>query len=348
MKKVIFRAMIFAVCSVGLVSCTSGNANESKSAVAEEVNIPLVKVMKATVEPIDQLIEFSGNIEPFVKNNISSSSAQRIEEICVEVGDQVRRGQTLVKMESINYEQQRIQFENLKVDLARTEQLLKSGGVSQQAYDQLKAQVDVVEESINNLKKNTILSSPIDGVITQRNFDSGDLTMGQPILTVMQLRPVKILINISEEFFPSVSVGTPVKVMLDVYGGEEFNGEISLIYPTIDATTRTFQAQVKIKNDNMKIRPGMFARVKVDFGKHDRVVIPDQAVIKQNGTNNRYVYVLNPDNTVSFRLVELGIRNGAKYEVISGVERDESVVTAGQARLLDKMKVEVDKSMTNF
>jgi len=337
--------MILALGVVAFAACTSKGSKES--AVAEE-SAPLVKIAKATIEPIDQIIEFSGNIEPYVRNNISSSSAQRIEEIYVEVGDQVRKGQQLVRMESINYEQQKIQFENLKMDLTRIQELLKSGGVSQQAYDQLKAQVDVVEESLNNLKKNTILTSPIDGIITQRNFDSGDLTMGQPILIVMQLRPVKILINISEEFFPNVSVGTPVKVSLDVYSAEEFNGEISLIYPTIDPTTRTFQAQVKIKNENMKIRPGMFARVKVDFGKHDRVVIPDQAIIKQNGTNNRYVYVLNSDNTVSYRLVNLGVRSGARYEVISGVEQGESVVTAGQAKLLDKMRVEIDNSRANF
>lgn len=338
MKKLVMT-LTGAVVILLTLSC-----KEAKQQTVVEESLPIVKVAEATIGTVPKVVDFYGNIEPFKKNNISSSTAQRIDEILVEVGDIVKKGQLLVRMENINYEQARIQLENLKIDLERTEALYKSGAVSAQAYDQLKAQVDVMEESISNLSKNTNLHSPIEGIVSARNFDKGDLTMGQPILTVMQLKPVKIIISISEEYFPLINIGTPVSITLDVYKGMEFGGEVSLIYPTIDQSTRTFKAQVTIANDKMLIRPGMFARAKVDLGTEDQVIIPDKAVIKQSGTNNKYVYVLGKDNIVTYTQVELGKRFGTGYEVLSGLKAGDIVVTAGQVRLLDQVKVTVDKS----
>lgn len=271
---------------------------------------------------------------------ISSSSAQRIEKIYVEVGSQVKKGQLLVRMENLNYAQAKIQLENLKLDMSRIEALYKAGGVSKQQYDQMKTQVSVAEESIANLDKNTRLLSPISGVVTQRNFDSGDLTMGQPILVVMQLQPVKIMISISEEYFPKVKVGTPVDITLDVYEGKTFPGKVSLIYPTIDPTTKTFQVQVSINNPSMQIRPGMFARAKVNFGMKKRLVVPDKAVIKQQGTNDKFVYVVDGD-VVNYVKIETGQRSGQIYEVLNGLEEGQKVVIAGISQLKDKAKVKI-------
>jgi RND family efflux transporter MFP subunit len=318
-------------------ACSSDN---QKNTVAQEAPASQVKVVEVSKQMVDQVTEFSGNIEPFVKNSISSTSSQRIEKIYVEVGNRVKKGQLLVQMESVNYTQAKIQLENLKLDLSRLEALYQSGGVAKQQYDQMATQVKVAEQSIANLDKNTKLLSPIDGIVTQRSFDNGDMVTGMPILVVMQIQPVKILINISEEFFPKVKIGTPVKVMVDVYEDKSYSGKVSLIYPTIDPTTRTFQAQVSIGNSNLEIRPGMFARAKVDFGTKERVVVPDMAVIKQAGTNDKYVYVLDGD-TVVYTKIELGKRVGNIYEVKSGLEPGQKVVVAGQSKLIDNAKVTV-------
>lgn len=321
-----------------LISCTPKNTEES--AQDTEAKIATVKVEDVKTADVAQIVDFTGNIEPFVKNMISSSSAQRIEKIYVEVGSQVKKGQLLVRMENLNYAQAKIQLENLKLDMSRIEALYKAGGVSKQQYDQMKTQVSVAEESIANLDKNTRLLSPISGVVTQRNFDSGDLTMGQPILVVMQLQPVKIMISISEEYFPKVKVGTPVDITLDVYEGKTFPGKVSLIYPTIDPTTKTFQVQVSINNPSMQIRPGMFARAKVNFGMKKRLVVPDKAVIKQQGTNDKFVYVVDGD-VVNYVKIETEQRNGQIYEVLNGLEEGQKVVIAGISQLKDKAKVKI-------
>ena len=158
----------------------------------------------------------------------------------------------------------------------------------------------------------------------------------------MQIQPVKVLVNISESDFSKVHVGMPVNIKLDVFGEEEFKGKVSLIHPTIDAATRTFVAEINIPNANSRIRPGMFARVVLDFGIANHVVVPDRSIVKRTGSGDRYVYVFK-DGKVSYNKVELGRRMDDTYEVISGVDDNAQVVVAGQSSLSDGASVRVEK-----
>ena len=180
-------------------------------------------------------------------------------------------------------------------------------------------------------------------MVTARNFDNGDLysSASTPVLVIEQITPVKLLINVSEPYFPKVTKGMTVKVKFDVYGDEEFEGKVSLVYPTIDATTHTFPVEVKLANTRQRIRPGMFGRVTVSFGTLRHVVVPDQAIVKRAGSGDRYVYVYK-DGKVSYNKVELGRRMGTEYELISGVEDNSQVVVAGQTRLADGVEVAVN------
>jgi RND family efflux transporter MFP subunit len=222
-------------------------------------------------------------------------------------------------------------------------ELFRSGSATQQQFDQLTSQVDVLHETVRNLAENTELHSPIDGVVTARTFDAKNIYGGaQPILTVMQVVPVKVLVNISEIYFPQVKTGMEVRVKLDVYPDKNFVGKINIIYPTIDRMSRTFNAEVTIANNDLSIRPGMFARVELNFGTLNHVVVPDLSVIKQPGTNTRYVFTV--ENGLARRHeLQLGRLIGNQYEVISGVETGAQVVVAGQSRLLDQMPVKIEK-----
>ena len=105
-----------------------------------------------------------------------------------------------------------------------------------------------------NLKDNTQLLSPISGIITARNYDNGDIYAGNPIIQVQQIKPVKLLINVSEMQYTKIKKGMDVKVVVDVYDKDEFTGKVSLIYPTIDPRTHTFAVEISISNTNEKIR----------------------------------------------------------------------------------------------
>ena len=198
-------------------------------------------------------------------------------------------------------------------------------------------------DNYKNLLENTELVSPIDGVVTARNYDKGDMyNMGAPLFVVQDITPVKLKINASEKLFTSVKKGMPVDVKLDVYGDDNFKGTVSLVYPTIDAASRTFPVEVKIDNANQKVRPGMFARVTMAYGVANHVVVPDMAVVKLSGSGDRFVYVVEGDKVV-YKKVELGRRFESEYEIISGLQSGDAVVVEGHNRLTNGATVEVIK-----
>ena len=335
MKKISVLALLFTWLIAG---CNT----KGPQVTVEETSIPEVKVQAVYLQSVDQEQVYTGTIAPFSRNMISSFQAtMRIDKISVEVGDHVTAGQLLVSMEETNYLQAKLQIENLKVDYNRIEALFQSGGVSKQQLDQLKVQMDVATESLDNLEKNTFLKSPVTGIVTMRNFDNGDLTGGQPILQVQQLNPLKISINIQEQFFPLVKSQMTASIRLESYPDEVFEGKVRLVYPTVDPISHTFTTEIVVNNNNMKIRPGMFARVVLNFGSAERIVVPDVAVIKQSGINDRFVYILNADNTVTYTKVLLGQRLGNTYEILSGIDNGVRVVTAGMSRLVDGTTVKI-------
>jgi RND family efflux transporter MFP subunit len=331
-----------SVLALSLALMITGCTGSGQQTVTEEVVVPEVKVQTVYNRSVEQEQVYTATIAPFSRNIISSfQTTMRIDEILVETGDRVTAGQLLVKMEQTNYLQAKMQIENLKVDYNRIEALFQSGGISKQQLDQLKVQLDVAQESLDNLEKNTFLKSPISGIITQRNFDNGDLTGGQPILQVQQLNSLKVTINIQENFFPQVKSGMFASIRLESYPDEVFEGKVRLVHPTIDAASHTFATEIVVDNSRMKIRPGMFARVSFNFGTVEHVVVPDLAVIKQAGINDRYVYVLNANNTVTYTKITLGQRLGGMYEALSGLNDGDRVVTAGISRLVDGATVKV-------
>lgn len=335
MKRLMYLAIPALMMMVG---CSKKEAAKTQSS-DETIS---VKVDTAQLKEIDRVYEFSTTVDADVKNYISSAGGTRIERIMVEVGDRVRKGQQLVKMESTNLATATAQLDNLKIELDRIKALYESGGASKQQLDQIQVQYDVAKKNVNNLKDNIYLTSPIDGVVTMRNFDNGDVAGSQPILQVMKVNPVKLKINIPESFYAKIKLGMSVDVNTEVFGGEKFSGKISLIYPTIDQSTRTFTCEVKVNNQSSKLKPGMFGRVNVNLGRDKAVMVPDKAVVKQTGSNDRFVYVEH-DGIVDYRKVEVGLRLGSEYEIISGVSANEKVVVAGQAKLLDGSKVKVIK-----
>ena len=258
------------------------------------------------------------------------------------MGDYVYRGQVLAEMDRLQLDQTRLQIINDSTELGRLTELYKIGAVAQADYDLARLSLEITKKTYNNLLENTYLRSPINGVVTARNYDMGDMySMAQPIFVVQQITPVKMLINISESYFTQVHQGMEFSIEVEAYPGETFKGKINLIYPTISATTHTFPVEVISQNNDQRLRPGMFARVTANFGTNHRVVVPDVAVVKQMGSGEHFIYVLQPDNTVKYQLVEVGKRLGNKYEIISGINEGDKIVTEGQARLKDGVTVQV-------
>ena len=338
MKKSFQIAAVLVAAMLG--ACSGGEKKEAENAAVSEK--PTVKLATVNSRDVEQIGEYTATVEAEAKNNIAPTTPGRISKIFVEVGDYVRKGQKLVQMDAANLTQLKLQLDNQEKEFNRVDELYKVGGASKSEWDAAKTNLDVRRSSYENLLENTQLVSPLNGVVTARNFDNGDLytSTQTPVLVVEQITPVKLMVNVSEPNFPKVTKGMPVTVKLDVYEGEEFEGKVSLVYPTIDAATHTFPVEVTLANGNQRVRPGMFARVTMNFGTKNHVVVPDMAVVKRAGSGDRFVYVYN-NVKVSYNKVELCRRMGTEYELISGVDNNAQVVIAGQTRLADGVEVEV-------
>ena len=338
MNKIRLSAIVLIALVIGLSSCTK---KKTDNTVITET--PNVKIQEAIEKNVEQTFELTATVQPQLKNSIAPSTPGRIREILVEVGSHVVKGQKIVQMDVANLSNSETQIENMKRVYKRVQELFNVGGASQQELDNAKLQLDVAQTNLKNLSENTYLLSPISGVITERNYDSGDIYSAQrPVLVVMNMNPVKLVINVSESFYSHVKTGMPVKIGFDVFGNESFRGNVSLIYPTIDERTRTFPVEIKVANNNNKIRPGMFGRVILEFGKIKHVVVPDVAIVKQAGSGAKFVFVYS-NGKVLYKQIELGRRDNTDYEVLSGLNAGEQVVVAGQSKLVDGIEVKVVK-----
>ena len=316
--------------------------NDDKAATTQQQKVQ-VKIAKVTSEDIPQTETYTATVESDLKNNIAPNTPYRIERIYVDVGDHVRKGQVLVQLDASNLQQLKLQLENQKIEFNRTAQLYQVGGASKAEYDNAKLQLDVFPTQLKQLMENTQLVAPINGVVTVRNYDNGDMYSNEkPILTIEQTNPVKVMVNISEVYYKDIYKGMPIDIQLDAYGDETFYGKVTIVYPTIDLDTHTFPVEVIINNADQRVRPGMFARATVNFGSKNHVLVPDEALVKQIGAGDRYVYVYK-DGKVSYNKVHLGKHIGTKYEILDGVNSGDEVVIAGQSRLANGKEVEVVK-----
>lgn len=336
-----FRIQFIMLAVLTLLS-SCGKSGKNADAKEKEEK-PKVKLAFVRTEMVEQIQEFTATVQSDVKNNIAPFTPVRIERILVDVGDRVSKGQRLVQMDATTLVQTKAQLDNLKMEFNRIDELYKVGGASRSEWDAKKMSLEVMQTSYRNLVKNVSLVSPISGVVTARNYDNGDMfSGGLPVLTVEQIAPVKLIINVSEDSFTKIKKGMEAKIKLDVYGDEEFIGKVTLIHPTVDYTTRTFSIEITLPNRDQRVRPGMFARVTLSFGSMNHVVVSDRAVVKQIGSGDKFVYVYK-DGKVSYNKVILGRRMGAAYELVSGVPNNSQVVVAGQSKLANGAAVKVEK-----
>lgn len=330
---------------VAAAGCGNSGKKEAQQTAAEVVKEnPVVSVEQVHVREVPQIATYTSTVQAYVKNNIAPQMTGRITKINAEIGDFVKKGQILAEIDKAQLLQAQLQLQNKEVELQRLKSLYEAGGLSKSDLDAIELAYNVAKTQVDNLMENTILRSPIDGVVTARNYDAGDLYgMSAPIYTVEQIVPVKLLVGISESDYTKVKKGDAIEITADAIPGKVFYGKVEKIYPTIDPATRTFTVEVVVDNKYKTLRPGMFARVAVNFGSNNNVVVPDVAVVKQQGSGERFVYVLNEDGTVTYQKVVLGRRMGAEYEVLEGLQDGAKIVTGGQIRLKDGVKVTVNE-----
>lgn len=332
--------------AAAVVMAGCGNNSEKKTQSPSEPAVvkaaPIVRVMPAPVQEVEQYETYSTTVQAYATNNIVPQSGNRIQKIFVEVGDFVSAGQVLAEMDRVQLDQARLKYVNDSSEFDRMKSLFEQGGVSQSDFEAMELACKVSRSTYLNLEENTILRSPISGVVTARNYDRGDMyAMAQPIFTVQQITPVKLYVAISESDYTKVKRGDPVSITTDAIPDATFSGRVERIYPTIDAASHTVNVEIHVQNSYRTLRPGMYAKARLTFGKNSSIVIPDSAVQKQQGSGQRIVFVLGEGDTAVQRFVKLGRHYDSKYEVLEGLSEGEKVIVKGQSTLRDGLKVEV-------
>ena len=342
MRQILKSVTVLAAAALSVSCGNRGGKADVKP--QEETKIPLVEVYSAAYMTVSPETVYSSTVQANIVNNISPQTAGRIRKLNVEVGDFVSKGQILAEIDRMQLEQAELKLKNDERELERCRQLLNEGGLSQSDFDSMELAFKVSKTSYDNLVENTILRSPVSGVITARNYDVGDMySMSSPVYTVQQITPVKLLVAVSETDYTRISKGDKCVITADALPGESFRGSVVRIYPVMDPSSHTFNVEVQVPNANARLRPGMYARVSLNMGDTESIVIPDAAIVKQQGSGQRTVFVLKDDDTAEVRLVTLGKFFDGQYEVLEGLSEGDRVVSKGQASLRAGVKVEVVK-----
>lgn len=340
MKKLVYIALAVLCASACNVKAPKTEAPKAEAPAAEVAK--RITVTKAQARSVAQTETYSSTVQAYAINNIAPQNGNRIKKINVDVGSFVTKGQVLAQMDDVQLQQQKLQLSNRETELSRLKQLYTQGGLSESDYEAAELQFEVAKSTYQNLEENVILRSPINGVITARNYDTGDMyTMGQPLFTVQQIVPVKLLVGVSETDYTKVRKGQEVRIIADALPGKTFKGKVNKIYPTMDAASRSFKVEVVVSNADKALRPGMYCKVTLDFGSRKNIVVPDDSVVKQLGSGQYFVYVVNEAGTVSSRPVTLGRHFDNSYEILSGLTEGETLAVSGASALRDGSPVEI-------
>ena len=338
MKKTLFIALAVFT----LTACSQKSTNKSGQTAGEaEERVEQVRTTVLHEREIQREISVSTNLQGYLTQNVAPSLTGKIEHIYCEVGDPKQTGDMLVRMDQTQYKTTKIALGNLSVELNRVEQLLRSGSATQQQYDQLKAQYDQTKEQLDFLEQNTYVKAPFAGVISAKTYEDGELYGGQPIVVLTQINRLKALVAIPEMYFPRIKQGMNLMLTSEIYPDLVFPATVEVVYPTVDASSHTFQVKIRIPNDRNRLRPGMYVTTTIGLGIEKTIVVPYQAVEKLVGANDRYVF-LNNNGRAQRVSVTLGQRFDQDVEIIAPeIVEGAEMVTTGQHKLVDGVRLNV-------
>lgn len=184
------------------------------------------------------------------------------------------------------------------------------------------------------------VESPIDGIVGRIYVDIGTSVSPQtPVGLVVNMEMVKVKIDVAEKDLPKVKQGQEVKITVDAYPDEVFEGVVEKVSPVVNVDSRTAPVEIKIPNLKYMLKPGMFARTEIILGKiEDAIVVPREAVIA--GLDENFLFVADSDKADK-RIVTLGIEKLDKVQIISGLKSGEKVIIKGQQKLKDGLAIEI-------
>jgi RND family efflux transporter MFP subunit len=329
-----------------------------------------VEVETVRYEPIQETRQFTGSIYPLYQYVVAPKVAGRITRMDKRIGDWVKRDEILARIDHAEYEQAVLEAEaNLKIsranlmeieiqlDLARQElervQSLQLKGIaspseldaattsvhSLESRIQLaQAQVEQRQAALNSAKirlSYTALSATEPGFVGERFVDEGSLLApNSPVLSVIGIDTVIVRTTVIERVYGNMQIGQTAEIEVDAFPGKRFTGTVWRIAPMLQETSRVAQMEIKVANDSLWLKPGMFSKVEVVLAeKESAQVVPSQSLVNRNGANGIFT-IKDGESVAHFTLVQPGISTPGMTEIVTP-KIEGVVVTLGQHLLED-------------
>jgi len=372
-------ALVFVTYWFGFYAKTRLSANS----LEEEKTVP-VEVEVVSIGSIEETIELTGWIKANQIVDIASKVAGRVESLrvisdgsdstarrdasqrAVEEGVSVKKGQQLAVIDHDVYLAQlaaaKAGVKAKEVELADAERekkrviaLYEGGSATEQSKDKAMTAAELAAASLSlaranlelaqiNLRESMIVS-PIDGIVTAKHIDEGNLIRtGDQIVTIADMRTVRVIVAATEKYGAQITVGMPAKIKVDAFSERTFDAGVHSIYPALDAQTHTIQVEIRLDNDGLLLKPGMFARVTLITKRKDNVVVIPRDVVLGGKIDKHYVYVVEEESAGEIarkHFVEIGIEQADRYEITNGLKAGQTLVVNGMNYLADGMDVEV-------
>ena len=323
------------------------NGDENKEKTEAALAIP---VEAATVSVSDMAAFYTGTatLEADKQALVVSQITGVVLKINAEEADFVEAGQVLAVVETDRYalevERSNASLKRLQTDYKRKQELYAKQLVSTEDFERVSAEHEAQKAAYELAKLDleyTSIRAPISGFISERMVRAGNLVkLHQPVYNITSYDPLLAVVHVPERELRVLSKGLQVSMLVDAWPGESFSGEVIRISPVIDTNTGTFRVTAQINDHGQMLKPGLFGRIEIQYDMHENVpVVPRSAIITEDELS--HVFVINDEGFANRRAIELGFEADGLVEVTQGLEKGESVVTAGKGSLSDESRVEV-------
>lgn len=312
----------------------------SSSAVA-------VEAVEVELGPMVEAVTVSGTLRSDEDAVISAEISGRVDGIHFDEGQEVEQGALLFTIDDAIHNAElataEANLELSKRNYERATELLERDAGTVRARDEALAQMEINQANVNltqtRLDK-TRIKAPFAGIVGLRQVSVGEyVTPGQDLVNLEDIDPIKVDFRVPERLLRVVQTGQPVEVALEAWPERTFEGDVYAIDPQIDAGGRSIILRARIDNDDQLLRPGLFAEVRlITERRENALLVPEETLVPQDGT--RYVFKI-VDGEAQRVEVEVGQRRFGQAEILSGLERGDLVVTAGQLKLQDGAAVRV-------
>jgi membrane fusion protein (multidrug efflux system) len=314
------------------------------------------EVAVATMNPVLKAfaheVEALGTLRANESVDITAKMSDRVAAIRFKEGQQVRAGEVLVELDSV---EERADLAGAEAALAdsrsqynRSRELFETRALSEAQLDQLQATLSTNEARVAAARSrlnDTIIVAPFSGRVGLRNVSLGSLVNpGAAITTLDDLSVMKLDFSVPEVFLSTLKQGQEVGARSSAYAGETFRGRVGSIDTRVDPVTRSVAVRAIIDNRDNRLRPGMFMTVTLTRSEGKALMLPEEAIVPED--NQHFVFLVQ-DGRAAKKVVEIGRRRPGEVEILSGLTPEDAVVVDGTVNLRDGMPVRLIERAAN-